>query len=82
VSNGEDTLQFSPDRYVDITGTEARKRAACYAHASQTRDRYYALQDGVARFRGLERGFERAEASLLQLQSPYDLFSGEGRAAL
>ncbi len=74
VSNGEDTLQFSPDRYIDISGTEAKKRAACYAHASQTPDRYYAVQDEVARFRGIEGGYERAEAFLLQLQSPYDIF--------
>ena len=77
VSNGEDTLQFSPNRYIDITETEPQKRAACYAHASQTPDRYYALQDEVARFRGIERGYKRAEAFLLQLQSPYDIFSGD-----
>jgi LmbE family N-acetylglucosaminyl deacetylase len=45
VSDGEDTLQFSPTHYVDITESEPAKRAACYAHASQTPDRYYALQD-------------------------------------
>ncbi len=75
VSNGEDTLQFSPNCYIDITETEAQKRAACYAHASQTPDKYYALQDEVARFRGIERGHKRAEAFLLQLRSPYDIFS-------
>lgn len=74
VSDGEDTLQFSPNRYVDITGTEPTKKAACYAHATQTPDRYYSLQDDVARFRGIESGFKRAEAFLFQLQSPYDIF--------
>jgi len=74
VSNGEDTVQFSPNCYVDISETEPQKRAACYAHASQTPDRYYALQDDVARFRGIERGCKRAEAFLHQLQSPYDIF--------
>jgi len=78
VSNGEDTLQFSPNRYIDITETESQKREACYAHASQTPDKYYALQDEVARFRGIERGYKRAEAFLLQLQSPYDIFSDSG----
>ena len=72
VSDGEDTLQFSPTHYVDITGTEPVKRAACYAHASQTPDRYYALQDQVAAFRGVEGGYKRAEAFVLQLQSPDD----------
>lgn len=74
VSNGEDTLQFSPNRYIDISEVESQKRAACYAHASQTPDRYYALQDDVARFRGMEAGYKRAEAFLLQSQSPYDIF--------
>ena len=36
VSDGEDTLLFHPTDYVDITETENRKRAACYAHASQS----------------------------------------------
>jgi N-acetylglucosamine malate deacetylase 1 len=72
VSNGEDTLQFAPTHYVDISGTEPLKRAACYAHASQTPDRYYELQDLVARFRGVESGYKRAEAFILQLGSPYE----------
>ena len=79
VSDGEDTLQFSPTHYVDITETEAVKRAACYAHASQTPDRYYALQDQVAAFRGVEGGYKRAEAFVLQLQSPGDPLQALGR---
>jgi LmbE family N-acetylglucosaminyl deacetylase len=72
VSDGEDTLQYAPTHYVDIQETEPIKRAACYAHASQTPDRYYALQDQVAAFRGIEAGCKRAEAFVLQLQSPQD----------
>lgn len=72
VSDGEDTLQFSPTHYVDITAAEPRKRAACYAHASQTPDKYYELQDQVAKLRGVESGFKRAEAFILQTQSPYE----------
>jgi LmbE family N-acetylglucosaminyl deacetylase len=72
VSNGEDTLQFSPTHYVDITAVEPIKRAVCYAHASQTPDRYYSLQDQVAAFRGVEGGYKRAEAFVLQRQSPTD----------
>ena len=72
VSDGEDTMQYSPTHYVDIHETEPIKRAACYAHASQTPDRYYALQDQVAAFRGIEAGCKRAEAFVLQLQSPQD----------
>jgi LmbE family N-acetylglucosaminyl deacetylase len=72
VSDGEDTLQFAPTHYVDITATEPRKRSACYAHASQTPDRFYALQDQIARFRGIESGSQRAEAYVLQVQSPFE----------
>jgi LmbE family N-acetylglucosaminyl deacetylase len=79
VSDGEDTLQFSPSHYVDITATEPGKRAACYAHASQTPDRYYALQDQVAAVRGIESGYNRAEAFVLQLQSPHDPLQVLGR---
>lgn len=71
VSNGEDTLQFSPTHYVDITEAEPRKRSACFAHASQTPDRFYDLQDQVAKFRGIESGYKRAEAYVLQVQSPH-----------
>lgn len=69
VSDGEDTLMFQPTDYVDISAVEKRKRAACYAHASQSPDRYYAMQDDVARFRGVESGFQRAEAFIRQTQS-------------
>jgi len=72
VSSGEDTLMFSPTHYVDITAAEPRKRAACYAHASQTPDRYYALQLQVTKFRGVEGGYAQAEAYVRHAQSPYD----------
>ena len=72
VSNGEDTLMFHPTQYVDITSAEPKKRMACYAHASQTPDRYYALQSQVTRFRGVESGFAQAEGYIRHAQSPYD----------
>jgi N-acetylglucosamine malate deacetylase 1 len=62
VSDGEDTLMFPPTDFMDITATEARKRLACYAHASQAPDRFYALQSQVTRFRGVESGYVQAEA--------------------
>ena len=84
VSDGEDTLQFSPTHYIDVTDAEPSKRAACYAHASQTPERYYKLQDDVATFRGTESGFHRAEAFILQQRSPSDpleLLSGRVASA-
>jgi LmbE family N-acetylglucosaminyl deacetylase len=73
VSNGEDTLMFSPSDYVDITGVEQLKRQACYAHASQSPDRYYALQAKVARFRGVEAGFAQAEAFARHVRSRHGM---------
>jgi N-acetylglucosamine malate deacetylase 1 len=72
VSDGEDTLQFSPTHYININDQEPVKRAACYAHASQTPDRYYKLQDDVANFRGIESGYKRAEAFISQLRNLSD----------
>ena len=77
VSTGEDTQMFSPTHFVDISAVESRKRAACYAHASQTPDRYYALESEIARFRGIESGHEQAEAFLRHAQSPGGLLPGE-----
>ena len=70
VSSGEDTMQFSPTAYVDITQTEPRKRQACEAHASQRPDKFYALQESVTRMRGIEFGCKHAEGFLRQIQSP------------
>ena len=73
VSNGEDTLMFAPTDYVDISATEARKKAACYAHASQAPDKFYALQSQITRFRGVESGHTHAEAFVRHVQSPGNL---------
>jgi N-acetylglucosamine malate deacetylase 1 len=70
VSNGEDTVQFAPTHYVDITTTEPRKRLACYAHASQAPDKFYALQEMVTRMRGIESGHKQAEGYIHLVQSP------------
>lgn len=69
VSNGSDTMMFQPSEYVDIAAVEPRKRAACYAHASQSPDRFYGLQSAVTRFRGIESGHQEAEAFLRHIQS-------------
>jgi LmbE family N-acetylglucosaminyl deacetylase len=76
VSDGDDTMQFSaPTHYVDITAVAETKKAACYAHASQSPDYFYAVQDTVASFRGLQNGTKKAEAFILQLGSPFDALS-------
>jgi N-acetylglucosamine malate deacetylase 1 len=70
VSNGEDTVQFNPTQYVDISGVTSRKQEACYAHASQSPDRYFALQEAVTKLRGTERGCRQAEGFVRHVQSP------------
>jgi N-acetylglucosamine malate deacetylase 1 len=69
VLTGEQTQNFSPSHYVDITSTEARKRAACYAHASQNPDEFYAYHDQMNRFRGMECAAKYAEAFIAHVQS-------------
>jgi LmbE family N-acetylglucosaminyl deacetylase len=70
VSNGEDTVHFSPTHYVDITNTQTRKKLACYAHASQAPDKYYGLQEMVTKLRGTESGHKYAEGYIRHVQSP------------
>jgi N-acetylglucosamine malate deacetylase 1 len=70
VSNGEDTVQFSPTHYVDITDVMPRKRQACFAHASQAPEKFVALQEQVTRMRGIERGCRHAEGFIRHIQSP------------
>lgn len=69
VSDGEDTRMFAPTVYVDVTATEAHKRAACYSHASQSPEKFYSLQSQVMRFRGIESGHGAAEAFVRDVAS-------------
>jgi LmbE family N-acetylglucosaminyl deacetylase len=72
---------FTPSDYVDISAVESVKRAACYAHATQTPDRYYELQTAVSRFRGFESGLKLAEGFVRHAQSRGGFLPGdpEGR---
>jgi len=80
VSDGEDTVQFAPTHYVDISQTEAQKRKACYAHASQAPEKFYKLQELVTRMRGIESGHTQAEGFIHHVQSPeFALPKGESK---
>jgi len=70
VSTGEETQLFRPTHYVDITVTESRKRAACFAHVSQDPASFYAYHQEMQRFRGHEGGYKQAEAFVHHNQSP------------
>ena len=65
----EDTTMFSPTEYVDISTVEARRHAACYAHASQEPGKWYPKQVEITRRRGAEGGFTQAEAFLRHPES-------------
>ena len=69
----EDTMMFTPAEFVDISAVEPRKRAACYAHASQRPDRWYPLEEQITRFRGAESGYAQAEGFLRHWQSRGDV---------
>jgi N-acetylglucosamine malate deacetylase 1 len=62
VETGAQTQNFKPTHYVDITQTEDRKRAACFAHTSQKPEStFYPTHDRMQRFRGMEYGCHAAE---------------------
>jgi N-acetylglucosamine malate deacetylase 1 len=69
VMSGSQTQNFSPTDYVDITATEDRKRAACFAHKSQEPEGFYKHHDMMNKFRGLESGHKFAEAFVRHVQS-------------
>ena len=65
----EDTMLFAPAEYVDISGVEARRRAACFAHASQQPEKWYPGQVAITQARGRAAGFAQAEAFLRHPES-------------
>jgi LmbE family N-acetylglucosaminyl deacetylase len=69
VMTGTQTQVFHPTHYVDITSTEARKREACFAHASQDPPHFYDQHAIMNQFRGMEHGCKYAEAFVCQAES-------------
>ena len=76
VESGMQTQTFRPTRLVDITATEARKREACYAHASQNPDEFYGLHELMNRFRGAELAVKYAEAFVRHTQDGRESLPG------
>jgi len=71
VLTGAQSQNFHPTHYIDISGTEERKRQACSAHASQgagNLEGVYGHHDAMNRFRGMEAGCQFAEAFVRQSQ--------------
>jgi LmbE family N-acetylglucosaminyl deacetylase len=70
VDQGEQTQVFHPTQYVNISLTESRKRAACFAHVSQQPAiTFYPLHEMMNRFRGMECGVGLAEGFVLHCQN-------------
>jgi len=69
VLTGDQTQQFAPTHWVDVTSFLEKKRAACFAHASQDPADMWAHHDQMQRFRGREAGFGAAEAFTLHPRS-------------
>ncbi|HTM89987.1 MAG TPA: PIG-L family deacetylase [Terriglobales bacterium] len=70
VEQGTQTQLFHPTNYVDISKTEPRKRAACFAHVSQQPADWYRLHDQMNRFRGMESGCELGEGFVRHCENP------------
>jgi LmbE family N-acetylglucosaminyl deacetylase len=71
VMTGEQTQQFAATHRVDVSAALESKRAACFAHASQGPEEFWAAHDRMQRFRGLEGGCAAAEAFALHPMSPH-----------
>ncbi|GAC1630760.1 MAG: hypothetical protein NVS9B14_01750 [Candidatus Acidiferrum sp.] len=65
----EDTMMFTPSEFVDITAVEPRKRAACFAHASQQPEKWYPLEAELTRLHGTQSGYANAEGFLKHWES-------------
>lgn len=70
VITGSQTQLFRPTHYVDITATEPRKRAACFAHTSQDPQHFWDRHDLMNQWRGIECGKKFAEGFVHHDQSP------------
>jgi LmbE family N-acetylglucosaminyl deacetylase len=63
VNTGTETMAFTPTDYEDISGVRDRKKAAMFAHKTQSpEDIYNQYFKTLEEFRGLEAGVKAAEA--------------------
>jgi LmbE family N-acetylglucosaminyl deacetylase len=69
VELGHQTQDFFPTHYVDITSVAEQKKAAAFANAVTVQG-WWPLHEEMQRFRGLERGYQSAEAFNSHPQSP------------
>jgi LmbE family N-acetylglucosaminyl deacetylase len=71
VDLGRQSQIYHPTDYVDISTTIERKKAACWAHASQHPETdFWPMHDAMNRFRGMEGNLKFAEAFIRHCQNP------------
>ncbi|HUI41381.1 MAG TPA: PIG-L deacetylase family protein [Terriglobia bacterium] len=70
VDLGDQTQDFHPTHYVDITSMVEKKRQACFAHISQDPPSFYNdYHEPMQKFRGMESGCASAEAFIRHPQN-------------
>ncbi len=74
VMTGEQTQNFKPDCFIDISDFEKLKRKACFCHQSQDPEEMYAYHKKMSSFRGLEYNCIHAEAFIRHDQNKNKLF--------
>ena len=63
VNTGSETMGFEPTDYVDITNVREKKKAAMFAHQTQSpQETYDGFFKAMEEFRGLQAGVKAAEA--------------------
>ena len=68
---GDQSMNFHPTDYVDITTVISQKHEACFAHKSQKPEEWYFTSHGhMEKFRGMEYNCEYAEAFVRLFQKP------------
>jgi len=78
VMTGNQSQNFFPTHYVDITSTVERKHKACFAHKSQNPESFYKEDHGpMEKFRGNEYGCDYAEAFIHHVKSPEGILPGK-----
>lgn len=71
VMSGEQSQNFNPADYTDISSVVEKKHKACLEHKSQKVEEWYETSHGrMEIFRGMEAGYKFAEAFIRQNQSP------------
>lgn len=69
--SGQQSQNFSPTDYIDISGVIKQKHDACFAHISQEAEEFYKTSHGPMEiFRGMEFGCNYAESYIRHVQSP------------